>query len=228
MCVLGYNCDSFIFPIKRLNNFEFGKSLIKIREAYCESYEIKELFSNIIEKYDLTKKEIRTILEETEEYNEDFLPKLNRSINNNKKDNSNALSRKLAKICNRESTENSKKQKAVKIEHIYNLLLENNLDKICNKLPRIVMFIDNPKAHKTDLVRDIAKILNIYLLDLPPYSPEFAPVETIFLIIKREFRKYILETKGDIIDFCLNIFNTKCKSESIYKWFIERYLTIIC
>ena len=92
----------FLFKINNLTSLEFAKSLLKIRELYCDSDELSEIFNNVIDNYDLTKKEIRKILEETEEYNEDFIPKLERSIKSNKKDNTNALSRKLGKICKRE------------------------------------------------------------------------------------------------------------------------------
>ena len=228
MCVLGLNVESFLFKINNLTSLEFAKSLLKIRELYCDSDELSEIFNNVIDNYDLTKKEIRKILEETEEYNEDFIPKLERSIKSNKKDNTNALSRKLGKICKRESTENPKKQENIRINHVYSLILENNLDEICNKLPRIVMILDNPKAHKTDFVRDIAKLLNIYLLQLPPYSPELAPVEIVFKIIKHEFRKKILKTKDEIINFCLEIFESKCKSNSLCQWFVKKYIPIIC
>ena len=135
MCVLGLNVDSFLFKINNLTSLEFAKSLLKIREFYCDSEELSKIFNNAINSYDLSKKEIRKILEETEEYNEDFIPKLERSMKSNKKDNTNVLSRKLGKICKRESTENPEKQENTRINHVYNLILDNNLDKICNELP---------------------------------------------------------------------------------------------
>ena len=228
MCVLGLNVDSFLFKINNLTSLEFAKSLLKIREFYCDSEELSKIFNNAINSYDLSKKEIRKILEETEEYNEDFIPKLERSMKSNKKDNTNVLSRKLGKICKRESTENPEKQENTRINHVYNLILDNNLDKICNELPRIVMILDNPKAHKTDFIRNIAKLLNIYLVELPPYSPEFAPVEMVFKIMKREFRRKILKTKDKIEEFCLKTFESKCDTKKISQWFVEKYIPVIC
>ena len=228
MCVLGLNVESFLFNINNLTSLEFAKSFLKIREFYCDSENLSEIFNKVIESYDLTKKEIRKILEETEEYNEDFIPKLQRSMKSNKKDNTNALSRKLGKICKRESTENPDKHKKVQNDHVYKLILDNNLDKICNELPRIVMILDNPKAHKTEFIRKIAQLLNIYLLELPAYSPELAPVEIVFKIIKREFRRKILKTKDEIIDFCLDTFEIKCKRKSISHWFVEEFIPVIC
>ena len=102
MAVLGYNTDSFLIPIESLNEFEFVKSLFKIREFYSESKIISDRIYEIINRYDLTKKEIRNILESEEEFNDDFIDKINRSIKANKNDNTNALARKLEKHCKRE------------------------------------------------------------------------------------------------------------------------------
>lgn len=228
MAILGYNVDSFLIPIESLNEFEFAKSLFKIREHYSKSKMISDKINIIIDNYNLTKKEIRAILESKEEYNEEFIKKINRSIKANKNDNTNALARKLAKHCKRESTENLDKQKAVKKEHIYNLLLNSELEELCKNVPRIVIFLDNVKAHKTDLVLDIAESLNIYLLPLPEYSPDLAPVELVFSILKESIKSNKLTTKHEIIEQCMNTFETKCRSYSIFGWFIEEYVPIIC
>ena len=63
MCVLGLNVDSFLFKINNLTSLEFAKSLLKIREFYCDSEELSKIFNNAINSYDLSKKEIRKILE---------------------------------------------------------------------------------------------------------------------------------------------------------------------
>ena len=200
MAVLGYNADSFLISIESLNEFEFAKSLFKIQEFYSESKIISDRIYEIINSYDLTKKEIRNI-ESEEEFNDDFIDKINRSIKANKNDNTHALARKLEKHCKRESTENPDKQKAIKKENIYNLLFNSELEELCKNEPRIVIFLDNVKAHKTDLVLDIAEALNTYLLYLPEYSP---------------------------VEKCMNCFETKCKGYSIFGWFIQEYVPTIC
>ena len=58
-----------------------------------------------------------------------------------------------------------------------------------------MIFLDNVNAHKTDLVKDIAKILNIYLLYIPKYSPDIAPVELVFKILKDALKNNLLTTK---------------------------------
>ena len=228
MSIIGYNAKSTHLFINNLSGLEFGKSLIKIREFYSNSKEYSNIFNKIIDKYDLSKKDIRKILEETEEYNDDFIGKIERSIKNNKnKDNTNALARKLSKHCNRESTENPKKHEKIRIEHIHNLLSDNNIEELCKNMPRIVIFLDNVPAHGTDLVKDIAKTLNIYFVYLPSYSPEFAPIEGVFKIIKYELRSNILKTKEEVMNKCVEVYYEKCVNSSLWLWFVERYLTII-
>lgn len=227
MCILGYNAESFLVSIKNLTQFEFGKALLNIRKLYSESDELSDLLTDIIDNYDLSKKEIRTIISETQENNEEFLGKLERSIEANKNDASCDLARKLEKHCKRESTENSDKQEQVKMDHIYNLLSINKLKEICADLPRIVLFLDNAKAHKTDLVKDIAKILNIYLLHIPKYSPDLAPVELVFKIIKDDLKNNKLKSKKEVLKKCLDTFEAKCKEYGIYGWFLEKYLPFI-
>lgn len=227
MCCLGYNVESFLIELKNLNEFEFGKSLLKIREFYCESKIISNVFNEVINNYDLTKKEIRTIISNTHEDNKEFIEKIKRSIKLNKNDVSSDLARKLGKHCKRESTENSNKQKGVKKDYIFTLLSMYKLSEICAKLPRIVLFLDNVKAHKTDLVKFIAKTLNIYLLPIPEYSPDLAPVELVFKILKDSLKSNILKTKKKIMDKCLETFESKCMESDIYEWFLEKYLSFI-
>ena len=94
-------------------------------------------------------------------------------------------------------------------------------------MPRIVIFLDNVPGHCTDLVKDIAKILNIHFVYLPPYSPEFAPIEGVFKIIKYELRSNILKTKEEVMNKCVEVYYEKCVNSSLWLWFVERYLTII-
>ena len=74
---------------------------------------------------------------------------------------------------------------------------------------------------------DIAKTLNIYFVYLPPYSPEFAPIEGVFKIIKYELRSNILKTKEEVMNKCVKVYYEKCVNSSLWLWFVERYLTII-
>ena len=88
----------------------------------------------------------------------------------------------------------------------------------------IVVIIDNFSSHKSGLVRQKAKELGIYLVYLPPYSPNLNPIEFIWKSIKRvlstafvpnleEMRRIITES------FCRF---AECKSYAGY-W-IEKFI----
>jgi len=49
----------------------------------------------------------------------------------------------------------------------------------------IVAVIDNFASHKSKIVRDKARDLGIYLIYLPPYSPDLNPIEYIWKSLKR-------------------------------------------
>jgi len=57
----------------------------------------------------------------------------------------------------------------------------------------VVMILDNCPSHKADVVKERADLLDIRLLYLPPYSPQFNPIETIWRSVKRRIsRSFIL------------------------------------
>ena len=49
----------------------------------------------------------------------------------------------------------------------------------------IVAVLDNFSSHKSKIVRDKARDLGIYLIYLPPYSPDLNPIEYIWKSLKR-------------------------------------------
>ena len=57
----------------------------------------------------------------------------------------------------------------------------------------IFLLIDNFSSHKADLVKNLAKVLNIELSYLPPYSPQLQPIEKLWYKIKRDNMKYKID-----------------------------------
>jgi putative transposase len=49
----------------------------------------------------------------------------------------------------------------------------------------VILVIDNFASHRSKLVRDKAKELGLFLVYLPPYSPDLNPIEFIWKSIKR-------------------------------------------
>jgi len=88
----------------------------------------------------------------------------------------------------------------------------------------IVVIIDNFPSHKSVLVRQKAKELGIYLVYLPPYSPNLNPIEFIWKSIKRvlftSFVPNLAEMRGIITEsFCRF---AECKSYAAH-W-IEKFI----
>ena len=67
-------------------------------------------------------------------------------------------------------------------------LLRNIREQNPNEI--IFLLIDNFSSHKADVVKELAKELNIELCYLPLYSPQLQPIEKVWYKIKRDNMKY--------------------------------------
>ena len=64
---------------------------------------------------------------------------------------------------------------------------------------KVFLVLDNHPSHHTKDVKELAKNLNIELMFLPPYSPELNSIESLWGIIKRRFKKALIENKTVIL-----------------------------
>jgi transposase len=64
--------------------------------------------------------------------------------------------------------------------------------------PGDVVVLDNLAAHKVHGVRQALAAAGASLLDLPPYSPDFNPIEQLFPKLKALLRKAALRTKDEL------------------------------
>ena len=80
--------------------------------------------------------------------------------------------------------------------------------------PGDVVILDNLPAHKGSAVRDAVEATGARLLFLPPYSPDFNPIENAFAKLKALLRKASARTVHDLwqaIGGCLDAFTpTEC------------------
>ena len=75
--------------------------------------------------------------------------------------------------------------------------------------PGDVVVMDNLSSHKGPAVRRAIEAAGANLLYLPPYSPDFNPIENAFAKLKALLRKAALRTRGalwDKIGTILNLF----------------------
>jgi transposase len=64
------------------------------------------------------------------------------------------------------------------------------LDKLPETITTLVM--DNISFHKSKFVKDLVNEKNINILFIPPYSPQYDPIEEVFAQIKKSYRSHLL------------------------------------
>lgn len=62
--------------------------------------------------------------------------------------------------------------------------------------------MDNLSVHKTNLSKELFKVLKITPIFNIPYSPQFNGIESYFSLLKNEYKKLLLERvmRGDLVD----------------------------
>lgn len=60
--------------------------------------------------------------------------------------------------------------------------------------------MDNLSSHEGSPVRELIEVAGAALLFLPPYSPDFDPIEMTFSTKKAWLRKTVARTVGDLWD----------------------------
>jgi transposase len=69
----------------------------------------------------------------------------------------------------------------------------------------IAYLIDNASWHKTKKVREYCEENNITLLFLPPYSPEFNPIERVWGFLKSKVKNIYFSTAKKFIEFVTDL-----------------------
>lgn len=104
------------------------------------------------------------------------------------------------------------------------------IKEIRNKNPNpeaIIVVLDNFSSHKTKLCRDTAKDNGIYLVFLPPYSPDLNPIEFIWKSVRRMISKFFLKSKGFLEDIIVTSFEMYAKSMSFAEGWIRKITPFI-
>ena len=93
-----------------------------------------------------------------------------------------------------------------------------------NKGKRIVMILDNFRAHTSRKTREAAAKLGIELVFLPPYSPDLNPIEFIWKSIKWKLSAILLRWKEEVRCVVEALFYEFAASLSFAKRWIEKFL----
>lgn len=67
-------------------------------------------------------------------------------------------------------------------------------------VPGDIVVMDNLAAHKSDAIAKAIKAAGAELRYLPPYSPDFNPIENAFAKLKARLRKAAARTRDDLWD----------------------------
>ncbi|KAF5386197.1 hypothetical protein D9615_002285 [Tricholomella constricta] len=77
--------------------------------------------------------------------------------------------------------------------------------------PRSVLMLDNCRTHKSIALREAVEVSGCVLLFLPPYSPDYSPIEESFSCLKKYLRRHYARFQGsrfpeqDILEVCFTI-----------------------
>ena len=71
------------------------------------------------------------------------------------------------------------------VEHL-NKLMKFLLKNEWSKPNRILILLDNASSHRSQIAKDFLKSCGMHIAFIPPYSPELAPVEKYFALLKNK------------------------------------------
>jgi len=84
--------------------------------------------------------------------------------------------------------------------------------------PDDVLLLDNSSVHTSKVVRDALKECGIKHIFLPPYSPDFNPIELMWAFMKSILRKLKTRTH-EKLDDAIKIALDSVKIETVANWF---------
>ena len=89
-----------------------------------------------------------------------------------------------------------------------------------------VILLDNSSVHKSKLVLDTLKECGINYLFLPPYSPDFNPIELLWALMKSVLRKLKARTH-DKLEKAMKVALDSVKVDFIVNWFEHCGYTVV-
>lgn len=91
--------------------------------------------------------------------------------------------------------------------HIYETYIAQVLVPVLE--PGMVLVIDNASFHKSKRITDLIESAKCSVLFLPPYTPEFNPIENHWSAIKTAIRRTFDKTK-DFLKSIIEVLSEKC------------------
>ena len=89
---------------------------------------------------------------------------------------------------------------------------------------KVVIVLDNGPIHHSNLTKATAAELDIVLVFLPPYSPQFNPIEIIWKTLKARISNMFILHLDHLIATVEEIFATESRKDSYTKAWKEKFL----
>jgi transposase len=89
----------------------------------------------------------------------------------------------------------------------------------------VITVLDNFSTHKSERVRKKAEEMGIYLVYLPPYSPDLNPIEFIWKSIRRVISLSFVKHTDELKQIVGHTFDTLSQSLSFAKSWVEKVFT---
>jgi transposase len=91
--------------------------------------------------------------------------------------------------------------------------------------PGDVVILDNLSTHKMRGVREALEAARARLLYLPPYSPDFNPIEPMWSKIKQSLRSHAPRTEEQLLRAAKSAFNSISSADCKGFFFSAQYAT---
>jgi len=137
-------------------------------------------------------------------------------------DPTSTLARIIGKHCKRESLNNITKKRALKRKITTDKLNKHNIQSKMIKEETIYLILDNYSVHKSQFIKKVAKILNIQLIYLPPYSPHLNPIEQLWRKMKNIIKQYLIKSDNYLEKLVIKTFEESLINHHFTdEWYIK-------
>lgn len=88
---------------------------------------------------------------------------------------------------------------------------------------RIILFLDNARAHIARKTKEFAQFLKITLVFLPTYSPKLNPIEFIWKSVRRKISQIFVKSAWSFKETICSAFHRLAKKRSFQKSWIQKF-----
>lgn len=202
---------------------DIAKAFIDIKIANTEIPILKSLLHKVLLDSDLSPDQIQQKISEKNSTKEDFIKKLMKNINDDKLTTV-ELASKLEKQSKKENLDNQRRIDSIKRQIILENINKEEIKKYSYLEPKINIILDNYSVHKAQLVKKICEILNMNLIYLPPYSPQFNPIEQVWRTCKIEIKRQYYDSKKILEKFFVKTYFKVINGGNFFNWWKKTFL----